>query len=154
MKHSALITTLLALSLVACDSKPAEKPFVPDPIVAPPSVPTPAPALPPGHPQVNPNSTMGATGNMGNLPTINSASSESVNKATVVSIINVPQFTYIEIGEGKQTEWLATSTVAVKKGDVIQFEGGTTMTNFNSKALNRTFPSLTLVNHVTVISGK
>lgn len=148
MKHTALITALLVLSLSACDKKPSETPFVPDPI----ATPAPTTALPPGHPQVKAN----GMGTMGNLPTINSALPEAVqtNKATVVSIINVPQFTYIEIGQGKQTEWLATSTVAVKKGDVIQFEGGTTMTDFKSKALNRTFPSLTLVNHVTVIGGK
>ena len=152
MKHTALITALLVLSLSACDKKPSETPFVPDPV----ATPAPSSALPIGHPQVKANGmdTMGATGAMGNLPTINSATPEALHKATVVSIINVPQFTYIEIGEGKQTEWLATGTVAVKKGDVIQFEGGSTMTNFKSKVLNRTFPIITLVNQVTVGGGK
>ncbi len=148
MKHTALITALLVLSLSACDKKPSETPFVPDQVATP--APAPASALPPGHPQVKAN----GMGTMGNLPTINSATPEALHKATVVSIINVPQFTYIEIGEGKQTEWLATGTVAVKKGDVIQFEGGSTMTNFKSKVLNRTFPIITLVNQVTVVGGK
>jgi hypothetical protein len=75
-------------------------------------------------------------------------------KATVISAIDVPQFTYLEVKQDNQTRWLAASTIAVKKGDIIQFDNGATMENFNSKILNRTFPSITFVNRVTVAQGK
>ena len=42
----------------------------------------------------------------------------------------------------------------MKKGDAIQFDHGETVENFNSKALNRIFPSITFVNHATVVKNK
>jgi hypothetical protein len=82
-----------------------------------------------------------------------SSDAELTQKATVISSQDVPQFTYLEVKQGDQTRWLAASTIAVKKGDVIQFDNGSTMTNFTSKTLNRTFPSITFVNRVTVVNG-
>ncbi len=75
-------------------------------------------------------------------------------KARVLSITNVPQYTYIEVTQNKKNLWLAASTVAVKKGDVIRFDDGMVMTNFHSKSLNRTFPSITFVNRVVVTQEK
>jgi len=71
-------------------------------------------------------------------------------KAQVLSTINVTQFTYLEVKQDNNTRWLATTTSAAKKGDTIQFEDGTLMTNFYSKVLNRTFPSITFVGNVVV----
>lgn len=71
-------------------------------------------------------------------------------KAQVLSVINVTQFTYLEITQDNKTRWLATTTSAAKKGDTIQFDEGTLMSNFNSKILNRTFPSITFVGRVVV----
>jgi hypothetical protein len=79
---------------------------------------------------------------------------ELTQKATVISTQDVPQFTYLEVKQGDQTRWLAASTIAVKKGDVIQFDNGSTMLNFSSKTLNRTFPSITFVNRVVVAKGE
>lgn len=75
-------------------------------------------------------------------------------KARVLSATNVPQYTYIEVTQNKKTLWLAASTVAVKKGDVIRFDDGMAMANFHSKSLNRTFPSITFVNRVIVTREK
>jgi hypothetical protein len=137
MKHTALITTLILLTLTACDKKPSEKPFVPDPVIPP------SGALPPGHPPIN---SEGQT----TMPAATSKV-EQTQKATVVSAIDIPQFTYIEIKQDNKTRWLAAKTIAVKKGDVIQFDHGETVTNFNSKTLNRTFASITFVNNATVV---
>jgi hypothetical protein len=71
-------------------------------------------------------------------------------QGTVLSSIDVPQYTYIEVRQDKQSRWLAASTIAVKKGDVIRFDNGMPMTNFFSKSLKRTFPSISFVNKVEV----
>ncbi len=139
MKRSVFISTLLLLTLAACDNKPsADEPFIPTQIgssTAPGAQPMPASA-------------------MSQLKQINPPQVEQTLQGTVVSIIDIPQFTYIEVSENHQTRWLATGTVVTKKGDVIQFDSGSTLENFKSKALNRTFPSITFVNKVTVLRKK
>jgi hypothetical protein len=44
--------------------------------------------------------------------------------------------------------------VAAKKGDVVRFDDGMPMTNFHSKTLNRTFPSVLFVNRVVITNEK
>ena len=135
MRYATLIVAFLAVvAVTACDKKPKDT-FVPDPVMPSSS----SAPLPPGHPAINPASP--------------SSNAELAQKATVISSQDVPQFTYLEVKQGDQTRWLAASTIAVKKGDVIQFDNGSTMTNFTSKTLNRTFPSITFVNRVTVVNG-
>ncbi len=72
-------------------------------------------------------------------------------KATVVSSIDIPQFTYLQVKQGERLRWLASASVAVKEGDLIEFEEDSTMANFTSKTLNRTFDSLTFVNSAHVV---
>ena len=134
MKYTALISALAMLALTACDKNPGGQPIIPPP--AKPHTPMiPANALPPGHPA-------------------KSDDAEKLQKATVVSTLDVPGFTYIEIKQGHDTRWLAASTTDVKKGAVIEFDNNPPLENFKSKTLNRTFPSITFVNSVTVIKGK
>ncbi len=136
MKQTALFAALIMLALAACDKKPSEDPFVPSPMSSSSN------SMPAGRLPMN---------TMNQLQSINGAPKvEQSQKATVVSTIDIPQFTYIEISQNNQNRWLATGTVAVKKGDVIQFDSGSTMDNFKSKALNRTFASITFVNKVTL----
>ena len=138
MKHIALISALAMLSLVACEKKHSEEPFVPTPVFSDRAF------LPAGHPPVNSNDQQ------------NSIAPEVVQmeNATVVSSIDIPQFTYIEVKQNNQTRWIAASTIAVKRGDVIQFDNGATIIGFNSKALGRDFPNMTFVNHVSIDKGK
>jgi len=75
-------------------------------------------------------------------------------KAKVLSTIDAAGYTYIEVMQNKKTIWLAGSKVAVNKGDVIRFDDGMVMTNFESKTLKRTFPSVTFVNRVVVSKEK
>lgn len=153
MKHIALIATLALFTLAACDNKPAEKPVVVAPTMtqtAPPIAPgTP---MPPGHPDINSPSPAATLSGMTDIeqPT----ESVQTQQATVVSSIDIPQFTYLEVKQDGKTRWIAAATLAVKKGDIIDFDEGSTMSNFTSKALNRTFPSITFVNHATIASGK
>jgi len=140
MRNIAIVAALAMFFLTACNKKPAEEPFVPDPVI--PSSGT----LPTGHPAISTNSQTDALAGM--------PGAFQPQKGTVVSIINIPQFTYLEVRQNGQTRWIAASTVNAKKGDAIEFDSGSTVANFNSKTLNRTFPSITFVNHVTVLSGK
>lgn len=75
-------------------------------------------------------------------------------EGTVLSSIDQSQYTYIEVSQNKKSLWLATTRVAVKKGDRIRFDEGMVMTNFHSKGLNRTFPSIAFVSHVAVSNSK
>ena len=140
MKYSPLLAALMAISLTACGKKPAETPSVP--IVA---ASAPVAALPAGHPSYG--SAM--------MPKTPSDASQAglaplTQKAEVVSTIDASQYTYLEVKQEGKTVWLATTTTTAKKGDKIEFDDGTVMTNFSSKILNRTFPSVTFVSHVVV----
>ena len=134
MKHTALITALTIFALTASGNSAAEETAAPPsskaymPIV-------PGSALPPGHPE-------------------KATDAVKLEKATVISTLDVPGFTYIEIKQGHDTRWLAATTFNAKKDAVIEFEGSSTLENFKSKALNRTFPSITFVNSVAVVKGK
>ncbi|MFO7543567.1 MAG: hypothetical protein R6W97_12285 [Thiobacillus sp.] len=68
----------------------------------------------------------------------------------VLSTLSVPSYTYIEVSQGKKTLWLATTTRGVKKGDMVRFDEGMVMTDFYSKSLKRSFPSLLFVNSLVV----
>jgi hypothetical protein len=140
MKHIALLATLAMLTLAACNKEPPEKPFVPDPVI--PSSGT----LPPGHPPVNSEEQ--------NTTPSEGSDDKQTQKGTVVSTIDIPQFTYIEVKQNDQVRWLAASTIATKKGDTIEFDHGETVRNFRSKTLMRTFPSITFVNHASVVKDK
>ena len=88
------------------------------------------------------------------MPAAGAPNASLPQKAKVLSTIEVPQYTYLEVTQNKKTRWLASTKVAVKKGDVIRFDDGAEMTNFHSKALNRTFPSIFFVSHVVVSTEK
>ena len=75
-------------------------------------------------------------------------------KAKVLSTIDAAGYTYLEVTQNKKTIWLAGPKVVAKKGDVVRFDDGMVMTNFESKTLKRTFPSVTFVNNVVVSKEK
>jgi hypothetical protein len=102
---------------------------------------SPALAAEPGKP-TNPHGDMG----------MNSAALTQSGK--VLSTIDVPTYTYVEVSQGKQTLWLATLTTSVKKGDTIRFDEGMVMENFHSKGLKRTFPKIVFVNKLVVDNKK
>ncbi len=143
MKHTALITVLAVLTLSACENKPADKPLAPPPEKLPPPS---SFTLPPGHPATGAKDSAMASPE---TPEV-----DKMETATVVSTIDVPTFTYIEIKQGDQTRWLAARTTKMKKGDVIEFDSNSSLENFKSKALDRTFPRITFVNTVTIVKGK
>jgi len=158
MKHTALLTISLMLALTACDQKkPAEAPVAPAPAMTPGTAMAPGAAMTPGTAMTadRPATTMNALAPSTSTSTPPGALQYlQTEKGTVVSVLDIPQFTYIEVSQNGKIRWLAAKTVAVKKGNSIKFDTGSTMDNFNSKTLNRTFASMTFVNRVTVTDGK
>lgn len=100
-------------------------------------------APPAGHP------SPANAADMMNLPKT-AADTDLPQKGKVITSINANEYTYIEVAQGKNTLWIAAPTVAVKKDNMIRFEDGAIMTNFRSKLLNRTFPSVMFVGRVVV----
>ena len=159
MKHSYLFAVLIAFSLTACGKNPAETP-APQAPVAPPASPSlglmskDATKMAPVAPSVSPPLGLMSRDAAKTAPA--AAEPALTQKAQVLSAINVAPYTYLEVTQDNKTRWLATTATAAataKKGDTIQFDDGTLMTNFNSKVLNRTFPSIALVGHVVVANG-
>lgn len=148
MKHTALITALAALTLAACSKDPGNEPFVPPAQTVPsPTFPAPAStALPPGHPAIGSGDS--------SMASADAPDAEQTETATVISTIDIPDFTYLEVQQDNQTRWIAAKTTKAKKGAVIEFDSGSTIENFNSKRLDRTFPSMTFVNTLKVVKGK
>jgi len=79
---------------------------------------------------------------------------ELTQKGKVVSSVDATEYTYIEVLQGKNTLWIAAPKTTVKKDSVIRFEEGAVMTNFRSKLLNRTFPSVMFVSRVVPANDK
>ena len=75
-------------------------------------------------------------------------------KATVINVLRVPQYVYLEVMHDNKPLWLAASTVPVKKGDVVRFDNGMIMHDFYSNSLKRSFPRIAFVNRVVVDKAK
>lgn len=79
------------------------------------------------------------------------APSELPNQGKVLTSIDANDFTYIEVEHGGAREWIAAPKMAIKPGSTIRYEEGSIMTNFYSKLLQRTFPTVMFVGHVAVV---
>ena len=135
MKTTALLFAIALLpALAAAQSTPPGHPKTDG---------TPAVKMPAGHPPME---------SMKKNPVPSAA--QLTHKGKVLSFTDVPQYTYLEVSENNRTTWVAAQTVAVKKGDLVRFDDGMTMTNFHSKSLNRTFPSILFVNTLVVTKEK
>jgi hypothetical protein len=108
-------------------------------------------AAPAGHPAGHPSPSMSA--DMLKAPK-NTPDADLPLKGKVLSTVEASEYTYIEVAQGKEKLWLAAPKVAVKKDAVVRFEDGAVMTNFRSKLLDRTFPSVMFVNRVVVTNEK
>lgn len=75
-------------------------------------------------------------------------------EGTVLSVINAPNYTYVEVKVGEKIKWIAAPTLTASKGNTILFDDGAAMGDFYSKTLNRTFPSITFVSNVGVCHTK
>ena len=93
------------------------------------------PALPPGHPKI--------AQQQGNLPASSKdATSGSTISGKVVETMNSGGYTYVNLEKDGNKRWVAAPTMQVSLGQELNLQNGMPMTNFSSKALNRTFDSI------------
>jgi hypothetical protein len=85
------------------------------------------------------------------MPEKPATADELPNAGRVISSIDANAFTYIEIDRGDRREWIAAPLIALKPGSEVRYDEGSVMTNFYSKLLKRTFPSVLFVGQVLVI---
>lgn len=88
-----------------------------------------------------------AGGNSANAP-----AGMAGNEGKVLSTLDAPGYTYMELANTEKKFWIAAPTTRVKVGDRVRFEQSLVMKNFNSKTLNRTFDQIIFVNSATVIN--
>jgi hypothetical protein len=82
----------------------------------------------------------------------NAATGMPANEGKVLSTLDAPGYTYMELANTEKRFWIAAPTTRVKAGDRVRFEQSLVMKNFNSKTLNRTFDEIIFVNSATVIN--
>ena len=102
-------------------------------------------APPPGHPSPEQARDM-------LMPERPPAPSELPNKGKVLSSIDANDFTYIEVDRAGSKVWIAAPKMALKPGSTIRYEDGSVMSDFYSKLLKRTFPSVMFVGQVAVVA--
>lgn len=69
---------------------------------------------------------------------------------TVRSVTNAGGYSYIEVDQGGQTVWVAATETPMKKGDKVEWQGGSQMSNFTARSLNRTFEKIIFAQSVAV----
>ena len=73
------------------------------------------------------------------------------NKGKVLETMDASIYTYVQVSSDKGPVWIAASKTAVTKGSTISYPDGAVMTNFTSKALNRTFDKIIFVDKISVV---
>jgi hypothetical protein len=76
----------------------------------------------------------------------NAAGSEyDYQKAEVREVIQTTSYTYLRVEKNNQEQWIAISKQDINEGDIVYYEEGLEMTNFESAELHRTFESVYFV---------
>lgn len=79
------------------------------------------------------------------------AADEAIHKGKVTFTQNAGGYSYIKVRESGKEEWLAALPMKVSVGDEIEYTCGDVMSNFQSKAMNKTFESIRFVSRIHVI---
>jgi hypothetical protein len=82
------------------------------------------------------------------------AADNKEHKVVVKEVIQAGVYTYLNVKEKKKETWLAVPAMQAAPGDKLTYSGGLEMTDFVSKELERTFPSVLFLETVTMDSKK
>ncbi len=75
----------------------------------------------------------------------------NIHQVVVEETIQVSGYTYIRAKEAGKEYWIAATTMDVKKGETLYYEGSMEMKNFDSKELKRKFDSILFIESVSKI---
>jgi len=73
---------------------------------------------------------------------------QQLHTVTVLEVIQVEKYTYLRVREGEKEMWIAVPTLEAKPQDVLYYERGMVMTDFESKELKRKFDKILFVDKV------
>ena len=79
------------------------------------------------------------------------AKNVNIHQVVVEETIQVSGYTYIRAKEGNKDYWMAVTTMEVKPGETLYYEGSMEMKDFESKELKRTFDSILFVESASKI---
>jgi hypothetical protein len=79
------------------------------------------------------------------------AAEDGIHKGTVTYAKDAGGYTYLKIKESGKELWLAALPMKVAIGDQVEYAGGDVMTNFPSKAMDKTFDSIRFVTRIHVV---
>lgn len=102
-------------------------------------------ALPAGHP-----TTLPAGHPAAGAADMGKSDAPLTKKGKVLSVLDAKRFTYIEVQDGKKTQWIVSPVIAVKPGNAISYADGEVMAKFHSKALNRDFSNVLFTTRVVI----
>ena len=74
----------------------------------------------------------------------------SNDSGVVKSVVTGGGYSYIEVDRGGKSVWVAANETPMKPGDKVQWQGGTEMSNFTAKSINRTFDKIIFASAVSV----
>lgn len=63
----------------------------------------------------------------------------------ITEVLQTPSYTYLKLKKDNSEKWIAVTKREAEAGQTIYYEAGMEMKNFESKTLNRTFPSVWFV---------
>jgi hypothetical protein len=82
-----------------------------------------------------------------------SKNKQDIHTVIVEEVIQAGGYTYLNVKESRKKTWLAVPGMEIAKGVKLAYSGGLEMTDFKSKELNRTFPSILFLESVTLDSN-
>lgn len=87
--------------------------------------------------------------NLGGSANNNGNTANDDQKAKVLEVIQTTAYTYLRVEKNDQEQWIAIDKQDFKKGDIVYYEEGLEMKNFESKELQRTFESVYFVMNIS-----
>lgn len=80
--------------------------------------------------------------------TMNPALTNDLHTVIVNEVLPTDKYVYLNVTEGKEQFWIATTKKEVEVGQTYFYKGGLLKTNFESKEYNRIFDKIYLVSNV------
>lgn len=81
-----------------------------------------------------------------NITTVENSGSQ---KAEVEQVIQTTSYTYLKVNKNSEEQWIAIVKQDVNEGDIIYYEEGLKMTDFESPELGKTFETIYFVQEIS-----